>query len=464
MVGSPFLRGVGGRRHGRGLHCRRCLVCVAAPSACIAVMAGALVLSSERPMLRLQQLLRHPQSWLESVRVPASLEQELVDFAASARVNTTGARGWRRQRRHASKDSCRVVSGAHSVLYVTYSASNLQVSSSATSRKLRQIVADFAGAERRPHEQAPFPSRKTPLRFGQPFPTYRLELLYQRTYAHEPFNCSLHVPIGASCGEFTREAMKQAFGHDMALHRPPNVPRRLNVGFWVMALWMMQRERAARCDRGAFVWYLEDDVYLPGSWSRFLGRYDTAPDAGGVDLLVAQPPYQLQATDLAVVRGTAKNPQLSIPRPTLARRLPVTNEDLYAKAPLYTWRMRDRLANAVAEALRRGVRAHEEFLVPTVCRVQLQDPPCHWQGMAPDDLGTPCGANWQDVWNRAQTLGEVGGRNWTAFHGWMARLQAPGASKLLAKTPQRMHHPVKGQITVNWDMVRKRMGRTGAKR
>ena len=167
---------------------------------------------------------------------------------------------------------------------------------------------------------------------------------------------------------------------------------------------------------------------------------------------------------LAVVRGEAKNPQLSIPRPTLARRLPVANEELYAKAPLYTWRMRDRLANAVADALRRGARAHEEFLVPTVCRVQLQDPPCRWQGLAAEDVGVPCGANWQDAWNRAQALGEAGGRNWTEFHGWMARLQAPGGSKLLPKAPQRMHHPVKGQITVNWDMVRKRMGRTGAKR
>ena len=271
-------------------------------------------------------------------------------------ANATSARGWHRQRRVTAKDSCRVVSGAHSVLYVTYSASNLQLRSSATNRKLRQIVADFAGAERRQRDRAPLRSGS---RSGQSSlsPTYRLELLYQRTYAHEPFNCSLHVPAGAGCGEFTREEMKRTFGHDMALHRPPNVPRRLNVGFWVMALWMMRRESAARCDRGAFVWYLEDDVYLPGSWSRFLGRYDTAPDAEDVDLLVAQPPYQLQAADLAVVRGDAQNPQLSIPRPTLARRLPVTNEDLYAKAPLYTWRMRDRLANAVADALRRGARA-----------------------------------------------------------------------------------------------------------
>ena len=62
--------------------------------------------------------------------------------------NATGARGWHRQRRVvAAKDECRVVSGAHSVLYVTYSASNLQLRSSATHRKLRQIVADFAGGE-----------------------------------------------------------------------------------------------------------------------------------------------------------------------------------------------------------------------------------------------------------------------------------------------------------------------------
>ena len=334
------------------------------------------------------------------------------------------------------------------MLYVTYSASNLQLrSGSATYRKLKQIVADFAGGPRSDDGS------------GQLAPAYRLELLYQRTYSYEPFNCSLHVPAGAGCGEFTREEMKRAFGHDMALHRPQNMPRRLNVGFWVMALWMMRRESAARCDRGAFVWYLEDDVYLPGSWSHFLRNYDS--DAAQVDLLAAQPPYSLQADDLAVVHGHAQNPQLSIPRPTLARKLPVADDSLYAKVPLYTWRMRDRLAIEVARSLRRGARAHEEFLVPTVCRVQLQDPPCRWQGMASEDVGVPCGANWQDAWNRAQASGASveWDRNWTKFHGWMARLQAPGGTKMLAKTPQRMHHPVKGQISVNWDLVRKRMGR-----
>lgn len=138
--------------------------------------------------------------------------------------------------------SCTSLTGAHSVLYVTYSASNLHLRvGSETYRKLRQIVSDFGVHRRRDHPMTP---------------SYRLELLYQRTYSHEPFNCTLHAPTGAGCAEFTREEMKRAFGHDMALHRPKDMPRRLNVGFWVMALWMMRRERASSCDRGTFVWRL----------------------------------------------------------------------------------------------------------------------------------------------------------------------------------------------------------------
>ena len=343
---------------------------------------------------------------------------------------------------------CTAVTGAHSVLYVTYSASNLQQrAGSATYRKLKQIVADFGTAEQPPPQPLQLPS-----------PTYRLELLYQRTYSHEPFNCSLHVPAGAGCGEFTRQEIKRAFGNDMALHRPQNAPRRLNIGFWVMALWMMRRQETGRCDRGGFVWYLEDDVYLPGSWSRFLRRYDTTHRS--TDLLVAQPPYRLEASDLAFVHGTTQSPQLSIPKPTLGRRLPVTHDKQYAKVPLYTWRMHDRLANAVATALRRGARAHEEFLVPTVCEVTLRAPRCSWEGMALTDVGVPCGANRGDAWNRARELGASAGRNRTEFEDWVQRLQAPGGAKLLPKTPQRIYHPVKGQIAVNWDLVRKRMGRT----
>ena len=347
-----------------------------------------------------------------------------------------------------SESPCTAVTGAHSVLYVTYSASNLhQRAGSATYRKLRQIVADFATKERPQSQQPHLPS-----------PIYRLELLYQRSYSHEPFNCSLHVPAGSGCDDITRQEIKRAFGNDMALHRPQNAPRRLNIGFWVMALWMMRRQEAGRSDRGGFVWYLEDDIYLPGSWSRFLRRYDTTHR--NADLLVAQPPYRLEASDLALVHGTAHSPQLSIPKPTLARRLPVMHDRQYAKVPLYTWRMHDRLANAVASALRRGARAHEEFLVPTVCEVTLRAPRCSWEAMALTDVGIPCGANRGDAWNRAREVGALAARNRTEFEEWVQRLQAPGGTKLLQKTPQRIHHPVKGQIAVNWDLVRKRMGRT----
>ena len=47
-------------------------------------------------------------------------------------------------------------------------------------------------------------------------------------------------------------------------------------------------ERAGR--RFPFVWYLEDDVYLPGSWSAFMRRYDVG-NQSDVDLLVVQAPY-----------------------------------------------------------------------------------------------------------------------------------------------------------------------------
>jgi hypothetical protein len=80
--------------------CHHCLVCMAAQIACIATIAGTVVLSSERPVLRLQQIIGHPQSWLidainphnargyELVRVPPSLREPLADFAASAPPGT----------------------------------------------------------------------------------------------------------------------------------------------------------------------------------------------------------------------------------------------------------------------------------------------------------------------------------------------------------------------------------------
>ena len=89
------------RRIGNGRRCcRRCLACVAAQIACIATIAGTVILSSERPVLRLQQIIGHPQSWLIDAinprnprgyavsRVPAPLRQALADFAASAPPGT----------------------------------------------------------------------------------------------------------------------------------------------------------------------------------------------------------------------------------------------------------------------------------------------------------------------------------------------------------------------------------------
>jgi len=102
--------------------------------------------------------------------------------------------------------------------------------------------------------------------------------------------------------------------------------------------------------------------------------------------------------------------QLSIPHPTLARRLPVRDEAHYAKAPLYVWRMSGRLVTEVADALVRGARAHEEFLVPTVCQARLVTPPCEWRTFVPDDVGVPGGANMQDSWymgNRPEFRAQV---------------------------------------------------------
>ena len=89
------------RRTGSGRRCfRRCLACVAAQIACIATIAGTVVLSSERPVLRLQQIIGHPQSWLidainprnargyERAQVPTPLREALADFAASAPPGT----------------------------------------------------------------------------------------------------------------------------------------------------------------------------------------------------------------------------------------------------------------------------------------------------------------------------------------------------------------------------------------
>ncbi len=365
----------------------------------------------------------------------------------------------------------------HPVLYNTYAASELHKKhGSGTYRKLQAIVSDLGRVRRRgssalaQHE-------------------YKLVLLYQRQKSSDPFNCSLHVPLGAECAQFTREDMKKSISHDLALHRHGDAPRRLNVGFWVCALWLMRSASEGR--RFPFVWYLEDDVYLPGSWSRFMRKYDRTQTS--VDLLVPQLPYRLLElnrgrpedelkekgwkrpmlgflrTELAVVRGKAMRvfrrqanasagpwtpssylepTQLSIPHSTLARRLPVRDEIQYAKAPLYVWRMSGRLAKEVADALLRGARAHEEFLVPTVCDAMLHQPPCLWRTFEAEDIGVPGGANKQDGWymaNRPEFRSQLR-HNLSGFQVWVNALQKSGGSKLLSESPQRLYHPVKGQL------------------
>ena len=255
------------------------------------------------------------------------------------------------------------------VLYNTYYASALhELGRSGTYRKLQGVVGDFArGGSRH------LAGNK-----------YKLVVLYQRSSrsrSHEPFNCLAHAPAGADCAEYSREDMKREFGHTLALHRRGDAPRRLNVGFWVCALWLLGQSRQGV--RHSFVWYLEDDVFLPSPWHRFFGRYDRSRRE--VDLLVPQVPYLIKEQAMAEkrnqfnVRGWEREKphlsgahmefaiarglpiptptQLSIPAPTLARRLPVRNEDDYAKVPLYVWRFSERLVGELVSALGRA-RAH----------------------------------------------------------------------------------------------------------
>ena len=124
------------------------------------------------------------------------------------------------------------------------------------------------------------------------------------------------------------------------------------------------------------------------------------------------------------------------------------DEAQYAKAPLYVWRMSGRLAKEVAASLLRGARAHEEFLVPTVCRVMLRDPPCVWRTFEPDAIGVPGGANKQDSWymaNRPEFRSQLR-HNLSGFQEFVDVLQMPGGSRLLPESPQRLFHPVKGQL------------------
>jgi|Transcript_49770 hypothetical protein len=364
------------------------------------------------------------------------------------------------------------------VLFVTYASSELhELRESDTYRKLQGILSDLS--------QKQWKARAR----------YRLVLLYQRNKVREPFNCTVHVPIGAHCAEYTREDMKREFGHTLALHRRGDAPRRLNVGFWVCALWLLDQHRAGASF--PYVWFIEDDVYLPQPWPRFFRKYDR--EYSSVDLLTAQVPYFMKemvqgsssASDLAVgerstrdnllrvtsfgvrsddlgwarhkldgpaiefdiARGRPRPPtQLSVPEPTLTDRLPVKDDALFAKVPLYAWRLRGRLVRELVAALGRGAVAHEEIFVPTTCQVSLRAPGCSWGAFEAKDVGIPCGTSPQDAWYNAHDPEfhdrlEAMSMNRTQFQAYLSRLQMPKGVKLLPSEPQRMYHPVKGQLT-----------------
>lgn len=176
-----------------------------------------------------------------------------------------------------------------------------------------------------------------------------------------------------------------------------------------------------------------------------------------------RPMLGLLRTELVIVRGkgmrsfrhTASNAsgpwkptshmeptQLSIPHPTLARRLPVRDEAHYSKVPLYVWRMSGRLVAEVADALVRGARAHEEFLVPTVCQARLVAPPCDWRTFSPDDIGVPGGANKQDSWymgNRPEFRAQIR-HNLTGAR----RTPTPHEARILPYPFARAHNRVPG--------------------
>ena len=350
------------------------------------------------------------------------------------------------------------------LLYLTYSAARMHLlQASATYLKLRRIIADL-GVDTSDR---------------QPTHGYDLVLLYQRNRVQDPFNCTKHAPRGTSlCAEYTRADLKRAFGSEMSLSRKDNRPSRTNVGFWVCALWLIEQQQAGR--NYPFVWYMEDDVLLTGSWAHFLSRYDT--DYAWADMLVPQKPYPVlgwdrvsagrpalqrplprrgargdsnAVDDVAIVHGrTASTPgaagQLSIPRSTLPARLPVSSDEQYSKVPLYMWRMSGRLVAEVASALRRGARAHEEYFVPTVCNVMLRTPSCRWKMIEEMDLGVPCASNLHNSWQRSRQpeflSSPWANLNRSGFDRMFAQLQKPGGERLLPDAPQRLYHPVKGQL------------------
>ena len=82
----------------------------------------------------------------------------------------------------------------------------------------------------------------------------------------------------------------------------------------------------------------------------------------------------------------------------------------------------------------------------------MTKPPCVWRTFDDEDIGIPCGANARDAWYQAnlspwnRRSGAQRG-NLTQFQRFVTDLQKPGGFELLPQTPQRLHHPVKGQLS-----------------
>ena len=86
--------------------------------------------------------------------------------------------------------------------------------------------------------------------------------------------------------------------------------------------------------------------------------------------------------------------------------------------------------------------------MPTVCDVMLREPPCLWRTFETNDIGVPGGANKQDGWymaNRPEFRSQLQ-HNLSGFQKWVDALQRSGGSSLLPESPQRLYHPVKGQL------------------
>lgn len=224
-----------------------------------------------------------------------------------------------------------------------------------------------------------------------------------------------------------------------------------------------QEDAAGR--RHTFVWYAEDDVLLTGPWHELMQAQDLAFPS--VDLLTAQDTYLLappsnpswiSTTELAIARGGTPLPadanrQLVYPSSNLQSRLGFPNNSSYAKAVLFMWRMSGRLATSLAQQLSRGLRAHEEFLVPTICLASLNTPACSMRALPAAVKGVPCGANSEDAWNKAQQQAHtaelrvgIATDNHSEFKRVFLSLQQGNGASVLAKNPARLYHPVKGQL------------------